>query len=373
MQTPVQLPTYERAFHSIPELVCVVDRDARVVMANSALTRVTGVRSGDDCPTKGLYCNCNGRCTYLDKSINQKIEINRNGRIYLVSMNPMRERDGSYRFLLQSWRDITGEIHLKGKLTAQNQGLRKDLDVARRLQSSMLMESLPRLDKIRFGSVYQTCEQVGGDFYDVFTLNPHRVAFYMADVSGHGVSAAMLTVFFAQAIRSIMQSSDDTIQPSQVLTEVWRRFVALGVDEYLYITAWMAILDSDTQQLTYCNAGHIASPILSWDSNYERLEVPGFPVCRWTDNPGYHDVSTTLPDGARVLLYTDGLSDAWRKNKDINLIESSETPDMIAIRHLIEDPFDQCVENIWNEITQGMDHDHLDDDVAMLLIGLDGD
>ncbi len=135
--------------------------------------------------------------------------------------------------------------------------------MARSLQHSMLKDELPDINNINITGLYKPCESVGGDFYDVFKIDDNQILFYMADVSGHGIGAAMLTVFFAQAVTQIMHNRTKSLPPDELLRQVWLRFISLDLAEHLYITAWVGVLDGSNGKLTYCNAGHIASPILS--------------------------------------------------------------------------------------------------------------
>ena len=171
----------------------------------------------------------------------------------------------------------------------------------------MLPYEIQNKKGVKFDMMYRPCEDVGGDFYDIFILDDDNVVFYIADVSGHGVSAAMLTVFFSQTVRSIMNTKKKDVEPSEVLNEVWQRFMNIDLQEHLYITAWLGVLNVKTGKLKYTNAGHIISPIMYDGITVKLLDVKGFPVCRWISEGNFPQGEMTIPKNGRILLYTDGL------------------------------------------------------------------
>ncbi|MEX1378146.1 MAG: SpoIIE family protein phosphatase [Eubacteriales bacterium] len=363
------IPTYEKVINAMHDLVCVTGKDGRIILVNSTMTRVLGVRIGDDCPYTGADHDCADTCKLIDDAKYSECEITRSGRVYSVSITPLLDDHGHCDYLMQVWRDVTGEFHLRNKLQKQNDVLRKDLEVARSLQHSMLIDELPKAANIKISTLYKPCDSVGGDFYDFFKLGDDKIFFYMADVSGHGVSAAMLTVFFAQAVSQIMYNRDKMIMPHKIVKQVWSRFLGLGLEEHLYITAWVGVLDGKSGELDYCNAGHISSPVIATDKEYKRIEMTGFPICRWTENPEFQSASMKLEKGTKLLLFTDGLTDALRlSGNKVNVYGGVTAAEDIAISHLTNDDFDDCLNNIWTDIRAGMGSNELNDDVAMLMM-----
>jgi len=363
------IPTYEKVINAMHDLVCVTGADGRIVLVNAAMTKVLGVNIGDDCPFENNECECEGYCKFITEAKYSKHEITSSGRIYSVSMTPLFDDYGHCKYTMQTWRDITGEVHLRNKLQRQNDVLRKDLEVARSLQHSMLIDELPKVDNLAISTLYKPCDSVGGDFYDFFKIGEDKLMFYMADVSGHGVSAAMLTVFFAQAVSQLMYNRSKMIMPNEIIREVWSRFIGLGLEEHLYITSWVGVLDNKTGELTYCNAGHIASPVISTKDGHKRIEMPGFPISGWIEEPEFKSESITLEKETKLLLFTDGLTDALRLSSNkVNIYGGVSAAEDIAINHLTKDELDECLDNIWMDIREGMGSNELNDDVAMLLI-----
>jgi len=363
------IPTYEKVINAMHDLVCVTGQDGRIMLVNAAMTKVLGVNIGDDCPYISDDHACSDLCKFITEAKYSESEISHSGRIYSVSITPLLDEMGRCKYVMQIWRDVTGSFHLRNKLQRQNDILRKDLEVARSLQHSMLVDEPPKAQNIEISTLYKPCDSVGGDFYDFFKIGEDKILFYMADVSGHGVSAAMLTVFFAQAVSQLMYNRQEMIMPHKLIEQVWARFVGLGLEEHLYITSWVGVLDGKTGELVYCNAGHISSPVIAMGKQHDRIEMPGFPICRWTDTPEFKSESIKLEKGTKLLLFTDGLTDALRlSGNKVNVYGGVSAAEDIAISHVTSDDFSECLNNIWDDIYEGMGSGELNDDVAMLLI-----
>ena len=96
----------------------------------------------------------------------------------------------------------TTEIHrINKRLQAAYKQIDQELELAQRIQSSFLPQTLPEAPGSRFAVHYRLCGRVGGDFYDVFRLDEHHVGFYVADAMGHGVPASLLTIFVKKGVR----------------------------------------------------------------------------------------------------------------------------------------------------------------------------
>jgi len=190
--------------------------------------------------------------------------------------------------------------------------LRSELDSARTFQQSLLPAPSARAGSLSVAWHYAPCSELGGDFVD-HALDEHgRLAFVVADVSGHGVSAAMLT----SVVKSCFQSARaEGFQPQAVV----RRVAAAlrPFDTGRFVTLFCARLDPASGAMEYVNAGHPAAlllpPLLAPEGKGARVELvpltgplvsPAFPEFDW--ELGHR----TLQSGARLLVVTDGLLEA---------------------------------------------------------------
>ena len=360
----------EHVVESMNEMVCVVNEKGDVLYSNAKMEKVISTKADRKCPGmigKNDCQTCYARAC-IEQGRPQSMVFELNGRVYSVALSPIRNKEGDIISALEVWNDITGEKRLKERLTVQNELLKSDLKIASTLQQSMLPYKIQNVKGAKFDMTYFPCEDVGGDFYDVFILDEENVAFYIADVSGHGVSAAMLTVFFSQAVRSIISTKKDGVEPNLVLNEVWERFLSLDIQEHLYITAWLGVLNLKSGELKYSNAGHIISPIMYDGEKITPLEATGFPICTWVSAPDYIQMKKIIPKRGRVLLYTDGLSDAWRMKEETGAESMFKTPDELAESCLKMTDFNEILESIWQGVNTDEYELKLSDDVAMLVV-----
>jgi sigma-B regulation protein RsbU (phosphoserine phosphatase) len=186
----------------------------------------------------------------------------------------------------------------------------------------MIPKKLPNLPKAEFEACYFPAERVGGDFYNVFQVSPAKIGMYIGDVSGHGVSAAMLTVFLNQSIRTSKENNQgikEPLPPSEVLEKLFTDFNQTDFSGEVYIVMLYGIFDMITREFTFASAGLNVPPmILSPGGDVSELVIKGFPICKFPGgrNPGYYNSTVKLQKGEKVLFYTDGLIDASNKEKE---------------------------------------------------------
>jgi PAS domain S-box-containing protein len=195
----------------------------------------------------------------------------------------------------------------------QNAKLLKDLESARRIQHSLLPRNIPEVAEVRFSFRYEPCEGVGGDFFDVFLLDPHHLAIYLADVSGHGVSAAMLAVFAKQAIKTIETTfRRGIVPPDEVLTRLNQELIRAQFEDMPFITIFYGVLDTRTMNLTFSAAAHPVPILLDAGSGGVRtLAYPETSPLGWFTEEKYALVEAEIRPGERLLLHTDGVTEIF--------------------------------------------------------------
>ena len=299
---------YSELLNSMSDLVRVVDKNNLVLYENDELARTFGRTLDGKCYEtlcEGKFCE--GCALYNSK--NRKRFKKRNGEIqvkdrtYSVVVSPINVSLWE-RGAVEVFRDITQETKLKNRMIARNKKLVNDLEVARTLQLSILRDQMPDHDGYRFRSVFMPCETLGGDMFDCFNVRDNQVAMYIADVSGHGVMSAMLTVYLRQEIFSQFKVHQT---PEKVLSGLSESYNDLNIESSLYITVFLMVLDLKTGEFSYTNAGHSVAPLLYDGEKTEELISPGLPICSWANQPEFKVEKRTLNPGGRILLYTDGL------------------------------------------------------------------
>jgi sigma-B regulation protein RsbU (phosphoserine phosphatase) len=191
------------------------------------------------------------------------------------------------------------------KLTLENirqEGEKKEMKMASEMQSMLFPSSLPNDDKLEIAAYYQPHQQVGGDYYDFIRLNKNEVVFCMADVSGKGVSAALLMANFQANLRALFRHNSSL---PEVILELNELVFKNAMGEK-FITLFVAKYNTVTKVLTYINAGH-NPPLLLSKSNPMMLTTGCIGLGMLEEIPRIKEGIITVAEGSILLCYTDGL------------------------------------------------------------------
>jgi sigma-B regulation protein RsbU (phosphoserine phosphatase) len=234
----------------------------------------------------------------------------------------------------------------------------RELETARQIQRSILPKRPPTMRGLSIAAHYDSMTEVAGDFYDFVVTPTGEIGVLVADVSGHGVPAAIVAsmVKIALAVQE-----GDIADPGLVLTRMNRALC--GRFELAYVTATFALIDPATGTLTYASAGH-PSPLLvraagRVDSLDERGIVLGFV-------PDANYTSTTmrdLGDGDRLVFYTDGLTEASRS--DGEFFGDAQFRDVLARGR--GQPADQFLSTLMDRARQWTGVDFTDDVTVIVM------
>lgn len=189
----------------------------------------------------------------------------------------------------------------------RNRLVSRELEIAKTIQRSLLPKTIPRLSGYGLAGFCESAHQVGGDFYDVIKINDDSLLLIIADVMGKGIPAAM----FAAILRSLLRAVPEWMsQPAALLARVNRLlFEELsGVD--MFITAQLVYVDSRARRITAASAGHCPVLLaLDGEGNVKSISPEGLPLGILPDT-SFSNHTESMPKNCRVLLYTDGLTEA---------------------------------------------------------------
>lgn len=207
----------------------------------------------------------------------------------------------------------------------QNELMDQDLQQAEVIQRSLLPRQPPKVPGYTLSALYVPGNNVGGDLYDVFRIDDQHYGLVVADATGHGVSAAMLSVLFknrldlVEADESVFQSDPstapltDTVSTSRssysaipVFERVNEELVSDVVGSNMFVTAVCCILDTQQSKLTISNAGHPPVLYIRASGEVELIKSPG-PALGLYPDAVFAEHTLTLSEGDSILLYTDGL------------------------------------------------------------------
>lgn len=178
--------------------------------------------------------------------------------------------------------------------------IEKELEVARQLQFSILPAAIPENEKVHIAVRYQPMAAVAGDFYEFVPAEEKRIGFLVADVTGHGVPAALIASMIKVAMQSVEACAHD---PGEVLRGL-NRMLFKQIHEQ-YVSAAYLWMDAEHGKAWYSAAGH--PPLLRWlDGELERIESNGL-LFGISPDPEYPIRELAIQTGERFLLYTDGL------------------------------------------------------------------
>ena len=212
------------------------------------------------------------------------------------------DMEHSFRVMAGDIREYIGNIE---KLTKDKIQADVQMEDAQRIQRGMVPPETQLQDKnFSFYAVMNPALEVGGDFYDAFTLQDGRFAFLIGDVSGKGISAALFMAMTKRIMRDRLISTGD---PAQALTEA-NRDVYNENPEGLFATIFAVIYDPWTGKIVYSNAGH-TDPVF-FGSNNEMIRVDTAGLLGVFDDTVYTAEERYLKKGEGIFLYTDGTTEA---------------------------------------------------------------
>jgi phosphoserine phosphatase RsbU/P len=194
----------------------------------------------------------------------------------------------------------------------QRQKLENELSIAHEVQQQLFPRSLPNLQGIEIEAICRPARVVSGDYYDFIRISPTRLAIALADISGKGISAALLMANVQAALRSdVLRYRDgqggihhEQIDTSEIVSHLNLHLFRNTSDER-YATCFFGVYDSETRQLHYTNAGHLP-PIYVCGGKVRRLETGGMVVGLFNDVP-FQQGAVEIERGGILVAYSDGL------------------------------------------------------------------
>ncbi|HBL37709.1 MAG TPA: serine/threonine protein phosphatase, partial [Flavobacteriales bacterium] len=181
---------------------------------------------------------------------------------------------------------------------------RRELELAADLQTMLVPADWPQDRDVDVAAFYKPHLEVGGDYYDVFSVDDDRLVFCMADVSGKGIAAAFLMSNFQANLRAIFQYEPNDL--TKVVTRLNRRVMDNAKGEK-YITLFAAVYNRRTREFQYINCGHNPPVLMSADGSTRQLELGCCGLGMFSEIPSIETGRAEVHSGSTLLCYTDGL------------------------------------------------------------------
>jgi sigma-B regulation protein RsbU (phosphoserine phosphatase) len=199
---------------------------------------------------------------------------------------------------------LAEQLSMTGELV---DNLAEQLRLAGLVQQDFLPTQLPNSDEVRWATAFLPAEWVSGDIYDVVRIDEQHVGFYVADVVGHGMPAALLTIFLKQALvmRETIESNYHIFSPAEVMKNLNVRMAKQKLSGYQFATCCYCLLNIKTLQLTYARAGHPYPILIRPKEQPQQLEIRGS-LLGIFGQAEYTQETIQLQPGDKFLLYSDG-------------------------------------------------------------------
>ena len=185
--------------------------------------------------------------------------------------------------------------------------LTEQLRLAGLVQQDFLPAKLPDTDEVKWATIFLPAEWVSGDIYDIVRIDEQHIGFYVADIVGHGMPAALLTIFLKQALvmRETIDHNYHIFSPAEVVKNLNLRMTAQKFSGYQFATCCYCLLNTKTLQLTYSRAGHPYPILIRPGQQPEQLEIRGS-LLGIFEQAEYVQRTIQLQPGDKLLLYSDG-------------------------------------------------------------------
>jgi len=186
--------------------------------------------------------------------------------------------------------------------------IRREIEMAQRIQADLLPATPVRYGQIDVAAGLVTSTEISGDFYDLFQLDGSRLGLMVADVTGHGVQAGLVTTAAKASLQILLDNG--ITRPGELLRGMNRAIAATG-GQQLMMTALIALLDPEKQQMVLASAGHpYPWRYAADDGSWSELPLdPGFPL-GFDDTASYSEAESPFCSGDRLLLFSDGIIEA---------------------------------------------------------------
>jgi serine phosphatase RsbU (regulator of sigma subunit) len=209
----------------------------------------------------------------------------------------------------------------------------EEMRLAARLQQDFLPKKLPEVGNVRFHTLFRPAGYVSGDLYDVMRLDETHVGFYIADAVGHGMPAALLTMFMKNALvtKEILSPGYRLLSPSQTMCKLNEVLLEQNLSNATFATAIYGVIDTKALTVSFAKAGHPSPLVLRRGGDVLELEADGGLLGIFPDDT-FETRTYQLQPGDRMLVYTDGIEVAFAEDQ---IVDARKWREALASRHAL--------------------------------------
>jgi sigma-B regulation protein RsbU (phosphoserine phosphatase) len=272
-------------------------------------------------------------------------------------------------------------VTLESDLGAQNKKLREaysrireDLDAAVTMQRALLPNRTLVVPGFRFEWIFAPCHFIAGDIFNIFQLDEHRVGFYILDVAGHGIPAAMLSVSLSKLLSPVLSQGSllkrfipgppyyDITTPAEAVQALNQLFQS-GNETVHYFTMIYGVIDIQSARATLTQAGHPSPIYQPKQAKAELLGTGGFPVGLLPDAT-YEEQDLILHPGDRLFLYSDGITECVGKQGEHFSVDRL----MALLEEWRDRPLLDVTAGVEQVLERWKDGDEHEDDITLLAL-----
>ena len=224
---------------------------------------------------------------------------------------PVQSRD-EFGALATAFNSMAADLERHQALVVEQERLRRELELSRLIQTEMLPRAPLRLGAAEIKGVSIPAREVGGDFFNYFALPDGRLALLVGDVSGKGVSAALLMANVQATLRARLPLETELAR----LADGLDREIDANTPRGVYLTLFLGILDVERGVLQYVNAGHNPQFLFRAAGGLQPLSSTGMPIALYPEH-GYTESVVEIGRGDLLFFYTDGLVETENEGGDM--------------------------------------------------------
>jgi len=246
---------------------------------------------------------------------------------------------------------------------AEQERLKREIEIAREVQAQLFPQKFPAIEGLRYTGYCRAARGVGGDYYDFLGLDPHLLGIALGDISGKGISAALLMAQLQALLRSHAPSHAKNLDG---MFPVMNRLMCSSTAIGKYATFFYSVYDSEMKTLDYVNAGHLPPMIFRHGGEVLRLRTGG-PVMGMLPEAKYKSDQVQMQSGDLLVIYSDGVSEATNPQEE----EFGEERLMELIARYKERAPEEITKMVLDELERFVNVAPQNDDITLVVSRLD--
>ena len=241
----------------------------------------------------------------------------------------------------------------------EKQRMEEELNLARQIQKGLLPTQIPGIKGYDVDAVNIPSREVGGDYFDIIPIRENTWGIAIGDVAGKGAGAALLMASLQASLRALAVQD---LPVEKMIAEV-NRLIYQSTDMDKFVTFFYGVLDLNTHQFTFCNAGHNYPLFLKADQDIQELHCGGL-VLGMMPRVEYKTDVIQFDSGDQIFLYTDGLTEAMNEEK----VEYGEerVKEFIRTNRLLSS--EEIIQTIFDDVKAFSGQDTQSDDITMVVL-----